>query len=172
MLYQNIQLHHGFLLSRDFFFYKLGYEKVAKINARENSPQSLSICSHVVKESTTSSSPHEGLELQRQKIETKILKSDLKRKQLKHKEDGNSFWRSWFSFGSTYSDSDTDSDDENRKKDSNKLINKNSRPGKGRENVTMSTRKSSACAYHNFNNPHPSEEKRTKIRSSTDRTLR
>lgn len=137
---------------------------------KKNSPQkSLSICSHVLKTASSSSS-HEGLELQRQK--NKSLGTDQKQKQLERKDDEKSFWRSWFSLGSSYSDSDTDSDDENRKKDSNKLINKNSRPGKGRENVTMSTRKSSACAYHNFNNPHPNEEKPIKIRSSTDRTLR
>lgn len=112
---------------------------------------------------TNSSSSHEGM--QRQNLEI-----NQKRKQLQHKEDEKSFWRSWFGLRSNYSDSDTDSDDENRKKDSNKIINKNSRPSKGRENVTMSTRKSSACAYHNFNNPHPSEEKNQKIRA--DRTLR
>lgn len=139
--------------------------------ARKIAPKSLSICSHVVKSGTaTSSSSHEGLELQRKK--TKSLGTDQKRKHLQHKDDEKSFWRSWFSLGSSYSDSDTDSDDENRKKDSNKLINKNSRPSKGRESVTMSTRKSSACAYHNFNTPHPNEEKIPKIRSSTDRTLR
>lgn len=111
--------------------------------------------------------------MQRQKQKTeKNLGHDQKRKQLEHKDEDKSFWRSWFSLGSSYSDSDTDSDDEkNRKKDSNK-INKNSRPGEGRESVTMSTRKSSACAYHNFNAPHPNEEKKRKIRSSTARTLR
>lgn len=86
-----------------------------------------------------------------------------------HKEDEKSFWRSWFSFGSSFSDSD--SDDE--KVDKNKKIpnhNQNSRPS-GRESVTMSTRKSSACAFHNFNQPHPNDEKR-KGPKSAERTVR
>lgn len=143
--------------------------KISREIARENSPKSLSICSHVV-ESAPFSSSHAGLELQRQKSDSKKIARDQKRKQLEHKEDGKSFWRSWFGLGSSHSDSDSDSDDERSKRDSNKLINKNSRPGQGREGVTMSTRKSSACAYHNFNTPHPSEEKKPKNRSA--RTLR
>lgn len=154
-------------------FLKIWVNVGKRISKKKIAPKSLSIYSrHVVNESgsaATSSSSYEGLELQRQKTES--LGTDQKRKQLEHKEDEKSFWRSWFSFGSSFSDSDTDSDDEKSRK-SNKLINENSRPSKGREHVTMSTRKSSACAYHNFNAPHPSEEKKQKVRSSTDRTLR
>lgn len=95
-----------------------------------------------------------------------------------HKEK-ESFWRSWFSFGSSYSDSDTDSDDEKTNK--NKKINKNNsniRPhGHGHDNVTMSTRKSSACVYSNFNVPVADGNKADKIsktqnRPASIRTLR
>lgn len=103
----------------------------------------------------------------------KKTENENKRKQLKHKDDEKSFWRSWFSLGSSFSDTDTDSDDEKNVNKKNKKLandNQNSRPSKGREGVTMSTRKSSACAYHNFNLPHPNDEKKAKIKA--ERTLR
>lgn len=109
---------------------------------------------------------------QQQKTDgNKLEKNQQKRKQLKHKDEEKSFWHSWFSFGS---DSDTDSDDEKTKKvlKNKKLANdnQNSSPSNDRESVTMSTRKSSACAFHNFNLPHPNDEKN--VKRSAERTLR
>lgn len=109
-----------------------------------------------------------GGQQQKTDAKKKEIDFDRKRKQLKHKDDEKSFWRSWFSLGSI--DSDTDSDDEVTRNKKLANVNQNSRPSEGRENVTMSTRKSSACAFHNFNLPHPNDEKKAK--QAPERTVR
>ncbi|KAG5678104.1 hypothetical protein PVAND_007805 [Polypedilum vanderplanki] len=100
---------------------------------------------------------------------------DTKRKQLERKE--KSFWRSWFSFG-TLSDEESDTEDEkNKLKKIDKKINANSNNNnraRGSQ-VTMSTRKSSACNYVNFNAPSAEEAKsaaKARTSSSSARPLR
>lgn len=78
--------------------------------------------------------------------------ADRKRNELVHKEE-KSFWRSWFSFGSSY-DSDSDSDDDKRKK--NKFNENNSNRDDGPK---LATRKSSADRHTNFNCPTEEEAK-------------
>jgi hypothetical protein len=101
------------------------------------------------------------------------LSDDHKRKQLKHKD--TSFWRSWFSLGSSFTDSDSDSDDEQKKKQKQKnFIKTNSNVVRPHGPVTMSTRKSSACDYTNFNAPKADDKtkKRSQPTSTSFKTLR
>lgn len=103
--------------------------------------------------------------------------NDTKRNQLTLKKE-KSFWASWFSFGTSFSDSD-DSDDEKptklqKKKHDNKINDKNFNDRALGSNIgTMSTRKSSACKFTNFNAPDQEEIKNLRSnRVSTRRTLR
>lgn len=93
---------------------------------------------------------------------------DRKRNELVHKEE-KSFWRSWFSFGSSY-DSDSDSDDDKRKKNVLKFNKNNSNRDDGPK---LSTRKSSADRHTNFNCPTEEEAKLARhTRPSSIRTVR
>lgn len=97
--------------------------------------------------------------------------TDPKRNELVHKEE-KSFWRSWFSFGSSF-DSDSDSDDDKRKKNVLKLNKHNSIRDDG---PVKATRKSSAERQTNFNCPTEEERAAAKLarttRTSSIRTVR
>lgn len=97
--------------------------------------------------------------------------TDHKRNELVHKEE-KSFWRSWFSFGSSF-DSDSDSDDDKRKKNVLKFNKNNSNRDDG---PVQGTRKSSAERQTNFNCPTEEERAAAKLarntRSSSIRTVR
>lgn len=144
----------------------------------QKSRKSLYHYSHNVADSNTTSIPFNQIDQivdkpKQDEIKTLENCDDQKRNQLKKRKE-KSFWASWFSFGTSFSDSDDSDDEKNSKKkiDNNKINDNNSYNRPHGPKVTMSTRKSSACQYTNFNAPDQEAAKLLSRTRTPARTVR